>query len=150
MNSYLNNYQLEKMHEILEYNFYNYDVVEIEDNKKELENYTELFIVSKKVEGCSDRTLNYYQTTIVNMLDEINMNIKMIDTNDLRSYLTEYQKEYKKDDLIRYIDISSIDNNKNIMTGYTEYLVGNETSRAQQCLNYDDIVVSPVRLNFKK
>ena len=69
MNSYLNNYQLEKLNEILEYNFYNYEVVEIEENKKDLENYTELFIASKKVEGCSERTLNYYQTTIDNMLE---------------------------------------------------------------------------------
>ena len=78
MNSYLNNYQLEKLNEILEYNLYNYDVIEIEENKKELENYTELFIASKKVEGCSDRTLNYYQTTIDNMLEAINKNIKTV------------------------------------------------------------------------
>ena len=38
MNSYLNNYQLEKLNEILEYNLYNYDVIEIEENKKELFN----------------------------------------------------------------------------------------------------------------
>ena len=93
MNSYLNNYQLEKLNEILEYNLYNYDVIEIEENKKELENYTELFIASKKVEGCSDRTLNYYQTTIDNMLEAINKNIKTVDTNDLRNYLTEYQEK---------------------------------------------------------
>ena len=29
MNLYLNNFQLEKLNEILEYNFYNYDVIEI-------------------------------------------------------------------------------------------------------------------------
>ena len=60
MNSYLNNYQLEKLNEILEYNFYNYEVVEIEGNKKDFDDYTGLFIASKKVEGCSERTLNYY------------------------------------------------------------------------------------------
>ena len=93
MNSYLNNYQLEKLNEILEYNFYNYEVVEIEENKKDFEDYTELFISSKKVEGCSERTLNYYQTTIDNMLEVIDKNIKTIDTNDLRSYLTNYQNK---------------------------------------------------------
>ena len=93
MNSYLNNYQLEKLNEILEYNFYNYEVVEIEENKKDFEDYTELFIASKKVEGCSERTLNYYQTTIDNMLEVIDKNIKTIDTNDLRSYLTNYQNK---------------------------------------------------------
>ena len=93
MNSYLNNYQLEKLNEILEYSFYNYDVIELEKNKKETENYTELFIASKKVEGCSDRTLNYYLTTIDNMMENIDKDIKTIDTNDLRNYLTEYQKK---------------------------------------------------------
>ena len=93
MNSYLNNFQLEKLNEILEYSFYNYDVVEMGDNKNKIENYTDLFISSKKVEGCSDRTLNYYQTTIENMLKEINKDIKVIDTNDLRNYLTEYQNK---------------------------------------------------------
>lgn len=93
MNSYLNNFQLEKLNEILEYNFYNYNVVEIDDNKKRMENYADLFISSKKVEECSDRTLNYYQTTIENMLKEISKDIKVIDVNDLRNNLTEYQNK---------------------------------------------------------
>ena len=76
MNSYLNNYQLEKLNEILEYNLYNYDVIEIEENKKELENYTELFIASKKVEGCSERTTKYYEETIIRFIDDSNKFIK--------------------------------------------------------------------------
>jgi galactitol-specific phosphotransferase system IIB component len=91
MNSYLNNYQLEKLNEILEYNLYKYDVIEVDKNKKDDVDYSELFIASKKVEGCSERTLNYYKTTIDNMLEEINKEIKVIDTDDLRNYLTTYQ-----------------------------------------------------------
>lgn len=48
MNSYLNNFQLEKLNEILEYNFYNYDVIEIDKSRKELDDYTDLFIASKR------------------------------------------------------------------------------------------------------
>lgn len=48
MNSYLNNYQLEKPNEILEYNLYKYDVIEVEKNKKDDVDYAELFISSKK------------------------------------------------------------------------------------------------------
>lgn len=58
-----------------------------------MENYADLFISSKKVEECSDRTLNYYQTTIENMLKEISKDIKVIDVNDLRNNLTEYQNK---------------------------------------------------------
>lgn len=127
MNSYLNNYQLEKLNEILEYNLYNYDVIEIEENKKELENYTELFIASKRVEGCSDRTLNYYQTTIDNMLETINKNIKTVDTNDLRNYLTEYQKKNNCSKV-------TIDNVRRILSSFFSWLE-----------DEDYIIKSPIR-----
>ena len=127
MNSYLNNYQLEKLNEILEYNLYNYDVIEIEENKKELENYTELFIASKRVEGCSDRTLNYYQTTIDNMLETINKNIKTVDTNDLRNYLTEYQQKNNCSKV-------TIDNVRRILSSFFSWLE-----------DEDYIIKSPIR-----
>ena len=127
MNSYLNNYQLEKLNEILEYNLYNYDVIEIEENKKELENYTELFIASKKVEGCSSRTLNYYQTTIDNMLESINKNVKMVDTNDLRNYLTEYQEKNNCSKV-------TIDNVRRILSSFFSWLE-----------DEDYIIKSPIR-----
>lgn len=128
MNSYLNNYQLEKLNEILEYNFYNYEVVEIEEeNKKDFEDYTGLFIASKKVEGCSERTLNYYQTTIDNMLEEIDKNIKTIDTNDLRSYLTNYQNKNNCSKV-------TIDNVRRILSSFFSWLE-----------DEDYIIKSPIR-----
>lgn len=127
MNSYLNNFQLEKLNEILEYSFYNYDVVEIGDNKNKMENYTDLFISSKKVEGCSDRTLNYYQTTIENMLKEINKDIKVIDTNDLRNYLTEYQNKNNCSKV-------TIDNVRRILSSFFSWLE-----------DEDYIIKSPIR-----
>ena len=92
MSSYLNNYQQEILHNTLEYCLHNYDFIEISKGEKELINYLELFLSAKSVEGCSERTLNYYQTTIDNMLRNIGKNIKVIDTDDLRNYLTNYQK----------------------------------------------------------
>lgn len=127
MNSYLNNFQLEKLNEILEYSFYNYDVVEIGDNKNKMENYTDLFISSKKVEGCSDRTLNYYQTTIENMLKEISKDIKVIDTNDLRNYLTEYQNKNNCSKV-------TIDNVRRILSSFFSWLE-----------DEDYIIKSPIR-----
>ena len=127
MNSYLNNYQLEKLNEILEYNFYNYEVVEIEENKKDFEDYTGLFIASKKVEGCSERTLNYYQTTIDNMLEEIDKNIKTIDTNDLRGYLTNYQNKNNCSKV-------TIDNVRRILSSFFSWLE-----------DEDYIIKSPIR-----
>lgn len=63
--------------------------------------------------------------------------------------IIKIKKRFKNGDKIKYIDISSIDSAKNVMSGYTDYKVGEEPSRAQQCLRYNDIVVSTVRPNLK-
>ena len=56
---------------------------------------------------------------------------------------------FSSGDLIRYVDISSIDNKLNIMTGFTEYAFKDAPSRAQQCITQGDIVVSTVRPNLR-
>ena len=127
MNSYLNNYQLEKLNEILEYNLYKYDVIEVEKDKKADVDYTELFIASKKVEGCSERTLNYYKTTIDNMLEQINKEIKTVDTDDLRSYLTSYQEKNNCSKV-------TIDNVRRILSSFFSWLE-----------DEDYIIKSPIR-----
>lgn len=59
------------------------------------------------------------------------------------------KKKHTAEDSIRYIDISSIDNKLNTMTGFTVYRFGDAPSRAQQCLREFDIVVSTVRPNLR-
>ena len=127
MNSYLNNYQLERLNEILEYNLHNYEIIEIKENKKEHRDYMELFLSSKKVEGCSDRTLEYYKTTIENMLSELDKDIKIIETDDLRNYLTEYQKRNNCSKV-------TIDNVRRILSSYFSWLE-----------DEDYIIKSPIR-----
>ena len=58
-------------------------------------------------------------------------------------------KQFKEDDEIQYIDISSIDNSSQRMTDVTKYIMSNAPSRAQQCVQQGDIVVSTVRPNLK-
>ena len=55
--------------------------------------WVESFLSAKKIEGCSEKTLKYYETTIKSMLDSIGKEIKYIVTDDIRCYLTEYQAE---------------------------------------------------------
>ena len=57
-------------------------------------------------------------------------------------------KQYQKDDLIMYIDISSIDNIKNTIIATTKYQFGDAPSRAQQVVVKGDILVSLVRPNL--
>ena len=59
------------------------------------------------------------------------------------------KKDFSPEDTIKYIDISSIDNKQNVMTGYTEYVVKDAPSRAQQHIKRGDIVISTVRPNLR-
>ena len=65
------------------------------------------------------------------------------------SKVTSVKKAFAPTDTIKYIDISSIDNKRNVMTGYTEYVLEEAPSRAQQHIKKGDIVVSTVRPNLK-
>lgn len=53
--------------------------------------YLRLFLDAKKIEGCSDRTLQYYRVTIERLLDNIDTPIRKITTDEIRKYLVDYQ-----------------------------------------------------------
>lgn len=57
-------------------------------------------------------------------------------------------KRFKDSDIIRYIDISSIDNINNVMTSTTSYCFGDAPSRAQQVVEIGDVLISLVRPNL--
>ena len=46
-----------------------------------------VFLSSKSVEGCSEKTIAYYRSTINNSLDSIGKKISHVTTDDLRNYL---------------------------------------------------------------
>ncbi len=54
--------------------------------------YLEMFINAKKIEGCSERTLKYYRSSVQHMFSRIETPARKITTEQLREYLTEYQK----------------------------------------------------------
>ena len=59
------------------------------------------------------------------------------------------KKKYNEEDLINYIDISSINKEKHTINSITQYIVKDAPSRAQQCLKKNDILISTVRPNLK-
>lgn len=94
MQAKLNNNQLEELKKTLEYVFFNYEVsenVNEQDNLISNQNFIELFLSAKKIEGCSAKSMKYYRSTIENMLKIVDKNIKNIITDDLRTYLTDYK-----------------------------------------------------------
>ena len=63
--------------------------------------------------------------------------------------ITSSKKQYGSDGLINYIDISSIDNERNEITKGTEYVLSEAPSRAQQAIKKYDILISTVRPNLR-
>lgn len=49
------------------------------------------FLSSKRLEGCSEKTLNYYQSTIGMMISELEISLTEMSTDDIRNYLSDYQ-----------------------------------------------------------
>lgn len=66
---YLNNAQIEKLQEVLQHSLSNYKLVE-SDHTEELskQNLVELFLSAKRIEGCSEKSLKYYESTISALL----------------------------------------------------------------------------------
>ena len=125
---YLNNAQCEKLQEILKNTLMCYDVTEnkqYENNSKQ--NFVELFLSAKRIEGCSERSLKYYKATIEAMLDELKIDVKHIVTDDIRGYLTDYQKKKKSSKV-------TIDNIRRILSSFFSWLE-----------DEDYILKSPVR-----
>lgn len=54
-------------------------------------NYLSMFLNAKKIEGCSDRTLSYYETTIAKLLSNFSEPIRKVTTDEIRGYLANYQ-----------------------------------------------------------
>lgn len=90
---FLDNVGVKKLQEVLEHTLFYYEVTasaaEREDDSDEL---VSAFLSAKRIEGCSEKTLKYYQTTIEAMCSTVGKSLRRITTEDLRSYLTEYQK----------------------------------------------------------
>ena len=90
MAEYLNISQMKKLQEVLLKN-----MKEQENSISEATNYDylEMFIAAKKIEGCSDRTVAYYKSTVEHLLKCIDTPIRRITTDEIRSYLAEYQEK---------------------------------------------------------
>lgn len=69
---FLNNAQTEKLQEVLEHTLWNYEIGNKEENEHEPEqDLVTLFLSAKRIEGCSEKSLKYYQATIQAMLDGV-------------------------------------------------------------------------------
>ena len=89
MAEYLSISQMKKLQEVILRNF-----AENEVEKKEIsnDNFLKMFLDAKRIEGCSERTLNYYRTTVEHLISQIETGVRKISTEEIREYLSNYQK----------------------------------------------------------
>lgn len=89
---YLNSVQMIKLSRVLETVLQGLDTDTLEaEAKLDSDSLLAAFITAKKLEGCSEKTLAYYQKSIEAVLQAIGKEVRQITTDDLRAYLTSYQ-----------------------------------------------------------
>lgn len=89
MAEYLNVSQMKKLQEVILKVF-----AENAPQKTDLSNfeYLKLFLDAKKIEGCSDRTIEYYRKTVEHLISTVSTPVRKITTEEMREYLANYQK----------------------------------------------------------
>ena len=92
MAEYLTVPQMKKLQEVILRTF-----SENEPEKQQISNeeFLKMFLDAKKIEGCSERTIQYYKVTVEHLLSHIETSVRKITTEEIRTYLAEYQKNNK-------------------------------------------------------
>jgi site-specific recombinase XerD len=133
MSNNLTNYQLELLKNVLILQFKNVEITILAEELKKKEEkdtnekYINSFLSAKEVEGCSARTIKYYRENIERLIDKLNKSIKIITTEDIRKYLSDYK------DLNKCSSVT-IDNLRRIFSSFFSWLE-----------DEDYIIKSPVR-----
>lgn len=131
MSGVLNNAQRQKLCDVLEHCFFNVDVVALDNENliqsKSNQTLKEEFLSAKQIEGCSERSVSYYSSTLDNLIKTLEKPFNQMETEDLRVYLSDYQK---RNDASK----QTIDNIRRILSSFFTWLE-----------DEDYILKSPVR-----
>ena len=89
MSEYLSIPQMKKLQEVMVNTF-----AENQADTKKIDNqeFLQMFLDAKKIEGCSERTIQYYRVTVEHMLSFIETEVRKITTEEIRAYLADYQR----------------------------------------------------------
>ena len=117
MDPFLNQKQKVLLNKVL-LKYFKYFNVKKEDNiNKSNENnrLLNLFLSSKRVEGCSEKTLDYYERTINHLFKNVNDSLDYISTDTLREYLGKYRSN-------REVSKTTTDNVRRILSSFFGWL----------------------------
>ena len=89
MSEYLSIAQMKKLQEVIIKTFAENEAVKTDIANDE---FFRMFLAAKRIEGCSERTISYYQTTVKHLLSKTETSVRKITTEEMREYLSNYQK----------------------------------------------------------
>ena len=89
MSEYLSIPQMKKLQEVIIRTFAENEAARTAISNEEFLN---MFLSAKRIEGCSERTIAYYQMTVQHMLSTTEKSVRKITTEEIREYLANYQK----------------------------------------------------------
>lgn len=131
MASVLSKEQLNLLESLLMQTLDGYEVTpsvsEEEQQAKANAELLQAYLSAKKIEGCSEKTISYYQSTIDTLFAAVRKPVCDVTTNDIRNYLSDYQEKRK-------VSRVTIDNMRRIFSSFFAWLE-----------DEDFIVKSPVR-----
>ena len=116
---FLSEQQKEKLQTALNTAMKEYDIMQKEstDDTRTRQNNELLhaFLAAKKIEGCSEKTIHYYQSTIEQLFTIVSQHVQEMTTNDIRSYLANRQEQ-------RGLSKVTIDNLRRIFSSFFAWL----------------------------
>lgn len=125
---FLDNVGAQKLKSVLEHILFYCEISSTDSNQADdSQELISAFLAAKRIEGCSDKTLKYYKSTVDTMYFKINKPLRRITTDDLRCYLTDYQKQ-------KNLSRVTVDNVRRILSSLFSWLE-----------DEDYILKSPVR-----
>lgn len=155
MAEYLSITQMKHLQETLIKRLENFDEeVEIVQNQ----DYVDMFLSAKQIEGCSERTIGYYRSTLLNMIDSIDLQIRKMTTEVIRGYLKQYQSRNN----CSKVTIDNIRRNLSSFFSWLEeenYIVKNPVRRihkvkigitVKEVISDEDIEIMRDRCNTKR
>lgn len=117
---YLDNAQMEQLQNVLQHALWNVQITTNEDGAQQPDKETnaellDMFLSAKRVEGCSEKTLRYYETSIRRLFAAVDSHVTHMQTDDLRGYLSDYQQQTQ-------CSKGNIDNIRRIMSSFFTWL----------------------------
>lgn len=116
---FLSQGQIAKLSEVLSECMQGYELTrkETSDEKCKRENgeLLQAFLAAKKIEGCSEKTVHYYQSSVEKLFVNVVKNVTDMTTNDIRNYLAENQR-------LKNLSKVTIDNLRRIFSSFFAWL----------------------------